>query len=78
MLSYLQLFELTYILDCNSRYYGNYFVDAVTQTRTYYLGIPAAILLTPHIIIETSLCYRFTWSTVCAWYVNFLAFSGMN
>ncbi|TBU37062.1 hypothetical protein BD309DRAFT_1005086 [Dichomitus squalens] len=52
---------------CNSRYYSNYFTDAVTQTRTYYRGIPAAILLTPHVIIETSLCYRFTWSTVCAW-----------
>ncbi|KAM5539485.1 hypothetical protein V8D89_006937 [Ganoderma adspersum] len=52
---------------CNSRYCYDHFVDAVTNTRTYYGGIPSAILVTTHVILETVLCIRFTWSTVCAW-----------
>ncbi|TCD64720.1 hypothetical protein EIP91_003676 [Steccherinum ochraceum] len=53
--------------NCHATYYPAYWVHGSGGIRTHYLGIPPAIQIATHAYMETSLCNRFTNSTVCAW-----------
>ncbi|KAI0071239.1 hypothetical protein K474DRAFT_1712639 [Panus rudis PR-1116 ss-1] len=54
--------------NCYTRYYPCYYVHGHRSERTYYGGaIPAAIHVSTHSFLETSLCASFTASMVHAW-----------
>lgn len=55
--------------ECNTRYYPAYYVHESAALRTHYPGVPRVLHVQKHSFIDTSLCERFTFEMVCAWYV---------
>ncbi|KAA1475663.1 hypothetical protein DENSPDRAFT_826307 [Dentipellis sp. KUC8613] len=53
--------------NCGARYYPTYYIHRHNTLRTHYEGIPHSIHVATHAYVETSLCRRFTSSTVNAW-----------
>lgn len=56
------------MIGCSSRYYPDFYITNTTKKRLYYGHIPHAISISPHVVIEASLCKRFANYAACAWY----------
>ncbi|KAK7683616.1 hypothetical protein QCA50_013454 [Cerrena zonata] len=52
---------------CHIRYHHNYYVNAESNTRTYYSSIPSALQVAKHFFIEVSLLELFTICKVFGW-----------
>jgi hypothetical protein len=56
-------------LECNRRYYHNYYVHKQSSLRIYYGGVPNVIQVAQHFFIESGLLELFANGTVFGWWV---------
>ena len=55
------------IIECNTRYYPNYYVHSAATTRTYYMNPPTLIQSSQHFYMAADLCELFTTMMVTSW-----------
>ena len=67
-------------LECNTRYYANYYVrkdnDTGTYHRTYYAHVLRFIHTAEHFFMERQLCELFANMMVTSWYVVYIFLNG--
>ncbi|RPD55286.1 hypothetical protein L226DRAFT_468844 [Lentinus tigrinus ALCF2SS1-7] len=54
-------------IDCQTRYSPAYMIDAQSNSRAYYPGLPRHVHVSTHLFLEAAVCERFTNSSACAW-----------
>jgi hypothetical protein len=62
-----KLLLLTFPLECNTRYYANYWVNKKDSTQTYYRGSFKFLHIAEAVFIETRTLELFTTMILTAW-----------
>jgi len=62
------------MLDCQTRYYPNYYVHSNPKIRTYYRGPFDYLQVATHVYIESRVCELFSTMMVMSWYILYRQF----